>query len=281
MEHSDIVVYPGIEARYNHFRRDSLESHHGDSPFVMEVNHCHYGRAGWHLNNDTSIYVGEGDLTVHSTALCSRSRVYFPLGHYEGITIVIDFSVLAEEMPEILRSVNLEKIRAAFCKQDSSCVFSADPGVEQIFGPLYHLPEEMVVPYLKLKVQELLLFLNLQTLDAPEPTAYNSETIETIRAIHALLTQDIRVRHTIEELSRDFCINTSTLKEVFKAVYGMPIASYMKDYRIRHAARLLRHTQDSVAQIAAQVGYETQSKFTQAFRETLGTTPLAYRKGKS
>ena len=62
-------------------------------------------------------------------------------------------------------------------------------------------------------------------------------------------------------------MNTSTLKSVFKAVYGMPVASYVKEYRMKEARRLLVQTEEPVALIAQKVGYGTQSKFTQAFKK--------------
>ena len=67
-------------------------------------------------------------------------------------------------------------------------------------------------------------------------------------------------------------------KEVFKAVYGLPIATYMKEYRVRRAMELLRETDGSIAAVAAAVGYETQSKFTKAFKDTVGVLPSVYRR---
>ena len=92
------------------------------------------------------------------------------------------------------------------------------------------------------------------------------------------LTQNPGQRFTIEELSREYLINTSTLKSVFKAVYGQPIAAYMRSYRIRRAMELLQQTDDSIAAIAAAVGYETQGKFTKAFKEATQLLPRDYRK---
>ena len=66
-----------------------------------------------------------------------------------------------------------------------------------------------------------------------------------------------------------YLINTSTLKEVFKAVYGLPIATYMKEYRVHQAMKLLRETDATIADIAAQVGYETQGKFSKAFKDVV------------
>ena len=52
----------------------------------------------------------------------------------------------------------------------------------------------------------------------------------------------------------------------------------MKEYRVRRAMELLRETDESIAAVAAAVGYETQSKFTKAFKDTAGVLPSVYRR---
>ena len=47
---------------------------------------------------------------------------------------------------------------------------------------------------------------------------------------------------------------------------------------MERAAALLRETDLSVAEIAGQVGYESQSKFTAAFKEQFGQLPKEYRR---
>ena len=49
---------------------------------------------------------------------------------------------------------------------------------------------------------------------------------------------------------------------------------------MHEAARQLRETDRTVAEIAAAVGYESQGKFARVFREVLGVTPTEYRRGK-
>ena len=52
----------------------------------------------------------------------------------------------------------------------------------------------------------------------------------------------------------------------------------MKEFRVREAMKLLRETNDSIASISKQVGYETQGKFTKAFKYVTQTLPTVYRK---
>ena len=51
----------------------------------------------------------------------------------------------------------------------------------------------------------------------------------------------------------------------------------MQEYRISEAARLLIEREDSIMEIAAQVGYENSSKFAKAFQKFTGLTPSMYR----
>lgn len=102
--------------------------------------------------------------------------------------------------------------------------------------------------------------------------------VHIITQIHALLTGDIRSRYTIEQLAERFSMNQTTLKTTFKTIYGKPIAAYMKEYRVKQAKELLVQTDCPISQIAQAVGYENQSKFTQAFKDVTGILPKDYRK---
>lgn len=97
--------------------------------------------------------------------------------------------------------------------------------------------------------------------------------MKIIREIHDDLAQHMDRRVTIEELAHRYLINPTTLKTVFKEVYGSSLAAHMKEHRMERAAALLRETDLSVAEIAGQVGYESQSKFTAAFKEQFGSCP--------
>ena len=106
---------------------------------------------------------------------------------------------------------------------------------------------------------------------------YDSQ-IKTVREIHAVLTADLKARHTIDELAAEFHINKTTLKSTFKKVFGKPVAAYMKEYRIKRAMELLTHTDKPISEIAAEVGYVSGSKFTEAFKDVTGMLPKYYKK---
>ena len=105
-----------------------------------------------------------------------------------------------------------------------------------------------------------------------------AEQVKIIREIHDDLAQHMDRRVTIEELAHRYLINPTTLKTVFKEVYGSSLAAHMKEHRMERAASLLLKTQDDIGAIARAVGYESQSRFTSAFRECYGVSPGEYRR---
>ena len=73
-------VFPGIELSFLVFQAGQASFHHAASPHVLEISHCCRGRVGWDLKKGMSVYLGAGDLTLHSTDCCADSVMRFPLG---------------------------------------------------------------------------------------------------------------------------------------------------------------------------------------------------------
>lgn len=101
---------------------------------------------------------------------------------------------------------------------------------------------------------------------------------QVFRQVHNYLVENLDKRITIETLARQFLMNTTTLKDGFKALYGTSIAAHIKEHRLEKAAWLLREGTLPVAQVAQQVGYASQSKFSAVFCQQYGVPPLEYRK---
>ena len=110
---------------------------------------------------------------------------------------------------------------------------------------------------------ELLLYLDALELSGhteERPYFYKGQ-VEKIKAIQALLTQDLTKNYTLEELSMRFDIALPPMKNCFKSVYGSPIFTYMRNYRMNYAAALLKSDKSlKVAEIAGLVGYDSHSK---------------------
>ncbi len=273
-------VYPGIHLIYNDFEATECGWEETFDSDMLEINHCREGREGSQLPSGSCLYLGPGDLSIHTMDNCAKT-MSFPLKHYRGISVVINLRNVTENPPEILSEsgIHISSFKNKFCADGTCFIMRAKDEIEHIFSELYSVPNCLRKPYFKLKVQELLLFLSMIDVSSEKQREqYTAPHVDIVKEIHQKLTSNLQERPTLESLSKEFLINISTLKTTFKGIYGQPAGAYMKEYRIKQAAILLRQTQKSIAEIANEVGYENQSKFATAFRHIMKISPTAYRR---
>jgi len=79
---------------------------------------------------------------------------------------------------------------------------------------------------------------------------------------------------TLAEKSRQSPLQFAKLT---RRIFGLTPSQFIVKTRISAGSRLLRDTDQSVAEIAQRCGYQDQSSFTRAFRVVSGLTPLEYR----
>ncbi len=275
-----ISLFPGINLMYAGLKSDSLSARHSDSKYVVQINYCKSGQIAWKMKNGTGIYLNSGDFSLHNMNVCADSVVDFPTGHYSGLTICIDLKATAANPPELLKGTDIfNTLQKKFCQNDAVSFFAGNEHTEGIFSGFYHQTEDLKLSYQKVKTLELLLYLYKSEFSQQNQlNSYQSEQIEIIREIHNRLIQKINERVTIEELSKEYLINPTTLKTAFKSVYGTSIAAHIKEHRMKKAAELLRDSDMSIAEIAQAVGYDSQSKFTAAFKAFFQVLPKEYKK---
>ena len=88
-----------------------------------------------------------------------------------------------------------------------------------------------------------------------------------------------RVAHpwTIADLASEVGISRSALVERFTRYLSEPPMTYLARRRLQLAARSLEGTPRGVAEIAADVGYESEAAFNRAFKREFGRPPGRYR----
>ncbi len=65
--------------------------------------------------------------------------------------------------------------------------------------------------------------------------------------------------------------------KIFKQAAGMTLVAYLNHVRLANGARLLRETDQSIAEIANAVGFADQSYFDKRFKRAFGRTPKGFR----
>jgi AraC-like DNA-binding protein len=88
-----------------------------------------------------------------------------------------------------------------------------------------------------------------------------------------------RIAHpwTIADLADEVGISRSALVERFTRYLSEPPMTYLTRWRLQLAARSLERTSRGVADIAADVGYESEAAFNRAFKREFGRPPGRYR----
>jgi AraC-like DNA-binding protein len=93
----------------------------------------------------------------------------------------------------------------------------------------------------------------------------------------ALMHGRISEPWTVDTLGKEVGLSRSALAERFGAVLGLPPMQYLANWRIHVAAHELVNSNRSIAQIAQEVGYESEASFTRAFKREMGTPPGTWR----
>jgi len=83
---------------------------------------------------------------------------------------------------------------------------------------------------------------------------------------------------TMTELAKDVGVSRSVLAERFREYLSQPPIAYLTEWRLQLGARALRSSNRSVAEIAFEVGYETEASFNRAFKRRFHAPPARYRK---
>jgi AraC-like DNA-binding protein len=85
---------------------------------------------------------------------------------------------------------------------------------------------------------------------------------------------------TIAALANDVGISRSVLAERFRRYLSETPIAYLTRWRLQLGAQMLKSTSSSVAEISAQVGYESEPAFNRAFKREFGLPPARFRNTK-
>ncbi len=279
-------VFPGVTFSYNDFHMRYYDSKFQPDRDLFCIDHCREGRLEYPAACDAYSYVEAGDLKL-DRRLTHTGHFEMPLSHYHGAMVSFDMETACRSLPLEMKDfpVDLRAVRKKFCGGVYPYVVHGAASIEHIFAELYAVPEKIRRPYLKVKILELLLFLDALELSAGadgrgngKPYFYKAQ-VEKVKAIGQFITQNMGESFTQEELSERFDIPLTTMKQCFKAVFGATIGGYLTQYRMNRAAVFLRTEREcSVVEIAGRVGYDSPSKFAAAFRRQMGMPPGEYRK---
>ena len=284
-----VVVYelfPGVEMAYASVHMDNFDFSETEKDF--RENHvgfyyCREGRIEQEAENEF-FYLMPGDCSVviqHKNI----KRFSLPLKHYHGISISIDADRAADLFSGYLDNREITPLGVAkkLCGARHSTVLRSVEQLKHIFTESYAVDESLRMDYLKVKLLELMVILrqishfgiNGSENSVPRPQA------ELVKHAAAYISENINAKLTLKALSLRFNASETYLQNSFRAVYGMPVISFIRVQKMQSAAQTLIHTTRSVDEIAEEYGYINESKFSAAFKKIMGDSPSTYRREHS
>ena len=94
----------------------------------------------------------------------------------------------------------------------------------------------------------------------------------------ALLHKEPADPWTLSNLARRVGLSRSRLAERFRHFLGESPMAYLAQWRLKLGAEILQSTEDSVAEVAAAVGYGSEAAFNRAFRREFDCPPAQFRR---
>ncbi len=155
------------------------------------------------------------------------------------------------------------------------------PAVTVILNQIlnYNLHPSVSPLYLRGKVYELIaLLFNRNEENSLEQCPYlvDEDHLKRIRRAKEIIIENMAEPPGLKPLAEEVGLPLKKLKEGFKQVYGDSVYSFLFDYKMEYARKMLESQRFNVNEVGLKVGYSTASHFIAAFRKKFGTTPKKY-----
>lgn len=155
------------------------------------------------------------------------------------------------------------------------------PSMAIVLNQLIHfnLNQSIKHIYFKGKTLELLsLYFNRnEEADIEQcPFLVDETNVIKIRKAKDIIISRMAEPPSLQELSDEIGLSLKKLKEGFKQIYGDTVFSFLLDYKMEVARKLLESGDHNVNEVGLKVGYSTSSHFIAAFKKKYGTTPKKY-----
>jgi len=177
------------------------------------------------------------------------------------------FRTLPDMLVENTSSDKVGALMASMVHEVISLVEAATPGTQMMLGRMMEL---LFIEVLRRHVSRL---------PAGSKGWFAALNDSIVGRALALVHADPARKWTAEDLAREAGSSRTVLAERFNALLGRPPIDYVTSWRIQLASNRLRNRGDSIAGIAADVGYESEAAFNRAFKRETGLTPGRWRNG--
>lgn len=273
--------FPNCYLWANDIHMNHIPSINTEPEDLIKINICLSGHCETLLEDGRYVYMEPGMISIDSNA--ANAAFQYQTSLYQGIEIAVERQKW-EESPNLLLEelgLNIADLEQLLQKRKGSYLGRYGISLQAISEKIYAYltgGEGDIYDYRFLLLQ-LIYELKHKGITAVERDIFLTRgQREIAQESEKIMTEDLRERHSVEELANRFKVSPSSLKKYFELRFGQPVSVYMRERRMDFAKRQLTQTNRNIIEIAEMVGYSNQGKFCGVFKKQVGVTPLEYRR---
>jgi len=99
-----------------------------------------------------------------------------------------------------------------------------------------------------------------------------------VTKIFKFINENYQHKISTKDIAIHVGLTTNSFCRMFKGLTQKSFISYLNEYRINRAMKLLEETDDNISEIVYQCGFENLSYFSKIFSQLKGHKPIEYRK---
>lgn len=241
---------------------------------------------GWvtYLLGGTKVRIRGGEMGVFWGAIPHQILDFAPGISYRVVTIPLAW-FLQCRLPDrfvqpLLRGmVMTEKLSATRLKQDQALFSQWETDLTKPTDEIHQ------VVMLEMEARLRRMIATMPTAQVPPKpvktrgrhTGLQSSELNKVEQMACLIAQRYTEQLTVTEIGQEVGLHPNYAMGLFKKAFGTTLIDYLTHHRVSHAQRLLATTDEKIVEVAFSSGFNSISRFNEAFRRACGCTPRDYR----
>ncbi|MEO6455180.1 MAG: AraC family transcriptional regulator [Ginsengibacter sp.] len=229
-----------------------------------------------------SFKAGELVLTgPHLPHLWRSDEIYFEknsLHGINGIVIYLNENFLGDHILEKEEMLALKKL---FSKSMRGLEFygSKKSEVIKLMKELVHLQGLHSVIHL-LHILEILAATKEYHYISSRPysDSFNQNETDRLNTVYEYAFKNFRKKISLEEIAELIHVTPTSFSRYFTMKNNKTFSRFIAEIRIKHACEMLTETDESIAQVCYDCGFNTLSNFNKQFKEIMLKKPTEYKK---
>lgn len=137
--------------------------------------------------------------------------------------------------------------------------------------------KDVVILEMEARLRRLARSLPARNPVRPRRTSLQQGGLNKVEQMACFIAQRYSEPLTVADISAAVGLHPNYAMNLFKQAFGTTLMDYLTHHRLSHAQRLLVTTDEKVVEIAFSSGFNSISRFNEAFRRRCGCTPREYR----